>query len=110
MQYKKRVPAHVAEKVVTSGVICDCCGNDVMHTSVHSPWAQDEVTIKALMGKKYPESDSRTAYFADLCGKCWMNVVMPALKGAGVNVRQGYADQDPRVWEAGHEPPEDSGE
>lgn len=94
MRFKKFVPVHVEERVVSAGVTCDGCGKPISNDG----WDQTEITLGAKIGESYGESDMRTAYDLDVCGPCFTEKVIPALAGVGLVFRVRSADDDDREW------------
>ena len=96
MRFKRKVAAHVEERVEDAGVSCDGCGIRVDKQPVYR---DDEVTIEARIGDVYPEGDQRTVYELDLCGQCFLEKALPALRAAGLVPREHGAYEDGRAWE-----------
>jgi hypothetical protein len=97
MRYKKKVSAHIEERVESSRETCDGCGKDLADRE--SPHDATEITIEAKIGSFYPEGDARTAYDVDVCSDCFVERIVPVLRAAGFNVRERDADDDDRVWD-----------
>ncbi len=98
MRYKRTIPRHVEEAVVSTRTTCDRCGRDVAEVR-REPHRADEVTIEARIGSIYEGCDDRSVYVADVCGECFEEVVLPALRDARVAVRMVDACADDRAWE-----------
>jgi hypothetical protein len=95
MRFKKIVPAHVEERVVSDGTICDGCGESV--EKYNDAYRADDITIAARLGNVFPEGDCRTVYDLDVCSGCFVDKVIPALASAGLVFRERDIDEDDRV-------------
>lgn len=66
---------------------CDICGRNVEH-GCDSMFDVQEVTIRASIGKSYPECTSLEVYEPDICPDCFYEKVVPLLEGLGVKVKK----------------------
>ncbi len=96
MRFKKKILEHVAEVVCDSRITCDLCGD----ANPPVGWDQSEVTIDARLGNTYPEGDFRKAHEVDVCAKCFIDKVSPALAAIGLVFRVRDIDDDGRVFES----------
>lgn len=93
MRYKK-VEERTIEQIVSSATTCDLCGGNA-----EASWAYDadEVTIEAKLGNVYPEGDQRRVHEIDVCAKCFVKKVKPAIEALGCKFREREIDDDDRV-------------
>ncbi len=86
MRYSKIQEAHIERREVPSREVCDLCGRDTDHAD--HVYHEEEVTISAFIGDVYPEGSQQTAYDVDICGDCFVTMVVPALMAIGIVVRR----------------------
>jgi len=101
MRYKKKEPAHIEERIVSTKTLCDGCGKP---SDIGGAYEINEVTIEARLGDVYPEGDQRTVYDLDVCATCFKTKVIPALAAIGLRFRERDADDDERVFESDDPP------
>lgn len=98
MRYKRKIVAHVEERVIDSRETCDSCGKEIDD----GPGLYDlnEVAIEAKIGAFYPSSDVRTIYEIDVCADCFTEKLLPLMRANSFPVRERDAEiGDGRQWD-----------
>jgi hypothetical protein len=91
MRFKKTEQRSV---VVYSRTTCDICGE---RTDLTEEDAHNDIDIEARIGKVYDEYDSRDYYELDICARCFLEKVKPAIEALGCKFRERSSLEDGRV-------------
>lgn len=78
------------QKEYVSKITCDLCGEDVKRG--FDSYEVDTCTVKRVHGDRYPEGDFTSTQEVDLCGKCFEEVVIEAVKAHGGVMREFDTD------------------
>jgi hypothetical protein len=81
-RYRRKKLKHIEEQWVAGKTLCDFCHKQVASNALGTDF--DEVQLGAKLGDIWPEGDFRTSYRIDVCGKCFMAKVKPAIEALGV--------------------------
>jgi hypothetical protein len=71
------------EVEVVYQVDCDLCGQQI-RSKIYDV---DEVTITHECGQRFPDGGHLEIFDPDICSKCWVEKVLPALRAIGLNTQ-----------------------
>lgn len=86
MQHMKKiivsaVPEHTKDALDFTS--CDLCGKNMNIHQWGNKFNVDEVTIERRLGNSWPECGNTTTTSFDVCGKCFVEKVIPWMESQG---------------------------
>jgi len=78
MVVRKKIEAHVEERLVEDYTACDICGKKIINRGYDST----DINIEAKIGDSFPEGDCRTGYKLDVCKDCFLAKIKPLIENS----------------------------